>query len=100
LALGFSTVPRLAPSSTGVTVKFADLDVASRTGVLVLCERIRSAAQGACSFYCFKTDADEFRCVHNAIANAVTKVNQHALSAVYDAKYKTPGASALVSRSR
>jgi len=68
-------------------VKFADLDVASGSGALVLYDRIRSAAQGACSFYWFKTDADEFRCVRNAIANAVIKVNQPALSAVYDAKY-------------
>ena len=40
------------------------------------------------------------RCVHDAIANAVTKINQPALSAVYHAKNKTSVPSNLVSQSR
>ena len=44
--------------------------------------RINAAAQNACSYYWFKSDADQNRCVNGAIANAVTKINQPALFAV------------------
>ena len=99
-ALASSAVSAADPSSVSVSVKFADLTISSPSGALVLYERIRAAAQGACSYYWFKTDADETRCVHDAIANAVTKVNQPALSAVYNAKYKILVPSTLVSQSR
>jgi UrcA family protein len=100
LALCFSAVSAADASSASVTVKYADLNLASPSGALVLYERIRAAAQSACNYFWFKTDADEARCVRNAIAKAVTKVNQPALSAIYDAKYKTSAPSALVSQSR
>jgi len=87
-------------SSASITVKYADLDIASPSGALVLYGRIRAAAQNACSYFWFKTDADEARCLQNTIARAVTKVNQPALSAVYNSKYKTAAPSALVSQSR
>ena len=99
-ASSFSAVSAADPSSASVTVKFADLNISSPSGALVLYERIRAAAQGACSYYWFKTDADEARCVQNAIANAVARVNQPALSAVYNAKNKIPVPSGLVSQSR
>ena len=99
-ALCFAAIAAADPSSASVTVKYADLDVASPSGALVLYERIRAAAQSACNYFWFKTDADEARCVHNTIANAVAKVNQPALSAVFDAKYKTAGPSPLVSQGR
>jgi UrcA family protein len=98
LASSFSAVSAADPSSVSITVKFSDLNVADPSGALVLYERIRAAAQGACSYYWFKTDADEARCVQNAIANAVAKVNKPALSAVYNAKYKISAPSALVSQ--
>jgi UrcA family protein len=100
LASSFCSVSAADPSSASITVKYADLDLASRSGALVLYERIRAAAQSACNYFWFKTDADEARCVQNTIANAVTKVNQPALSAVFDAKYKTSAPSPLVSQSR
>jgi UrcA family protein len=100
LAASFSAIAAADPSSAGITVKYADLNLASRSGALVLYERIREAAQSACDYFWFKTDADEARCVQNTIANAVAKVNQPALSAVYDAKYKTSAPSPLVSQSR
>jgi UrcA family protein len=100
LASSFSAVSAADPSTVSVTVKSADLNISNPSGALVLYDRIRAAAQGACSYYWFKTDADEARCVHDAIANAVTKVNQPALSAVYNAKYKTSVPSTLVSQSR
>ena len=100
LAPSFSAVSVADPSSASITVKYADLNIASQSGARVLYERIRAAAQSACSYFWFKTDADEARCLKNTIAKAVTKVNQPALSAVYDAKYKTSAPSALVSQSR
>ena len=100
LALSLSAVCAADPSSAGVPVKFADLNISSPSGALVLYERIGAAAQGACAYFWFKTDADEARCVHDAIANAVTKINQPALSAVYNAKNKTSGPTNLVSQTR
>jgi len=101
LVSSFSAVSTADPSSSvSVTVKTADLNISDRSGARVLYERIRAAAQGACSYYWFKTDADETRCVHDAIANTVTKVNQPALTAVYNSKYKIPAPSTLVSQTR
>ena len=99
LASSFSAVSAADPSSASVTVKYADLNLASPSGALVLYERIRAAAQSACNYFWFKTDADEARCVQNTIANAVSKVNQPALSAVYNAKYKISAPNTLVSQS-
>ena len=100
LASSFSAVSAADPSSASINVKYSDLNITSPSGALVLYERIRVAAQSACNYFWFKTDADEARCVHNTIANAVAKVNQPALSAVFDAKYKTAGPSPLVSQGR
>ena len=100
LTSSFSAVSAADPSSTSITVKYADLNTASPSGALVLYERTRAAAQSACAYFWFKTDADEARCVQNTIAKAVTKVDQPALSAVYNAKFKTSAPSALVSQSR
>ena len=100
LALSFSAVSAADPSTASVTVKLADLNISNPSGALVLYDRIRAAAKGACSYYWFKTDADEARCVHEAIANAVIKVNQPTLSAVYNAKHKTSVPSTVVSQNR
>jgi len=100
LASSFSAVSAADPSSVSVTVKFADLNISKPSGTLALYNRIRAAAQGACSYYWFERDSDEARCVRDAIANAVTRINQPELSAVYKAKYKTSVPSALVSLSR
>jgi UrcA family protein len=74
---------------TSQTVKFADLDTSSPQGALVLYNRIRKAAATACSFYIFKAETDLDRCVSDSTAKAVTRVNQAALFAVYNAKNKT-----------
>ena len=100
LASSFSAVSAAdLPSSAGATVKYAGLNIVSPSGALVLYERIRAAAQRACAYFWFKTEADEARCVHNTIEKAVTAVNQPALSAVYNAKYKISLPSLRVSRS-
>jgi UrcA family protein len=100
LASSFSAVSAADRGAVSVTVKSADLKISSTSGARVLYERIRAAAQGACAYYWFHTDADEARCVQDAIANTVTKINQPALSAVYNAKYKTSAQTTLVSQSR
>jgi UrcA family protein len=100
-ALASSAVSAADPNPVSITVKYADLNIASPSGARVLYERIRAAAQGACSYYWFKTDADEARCVHDAIASAVGKVNQPALSAIFDAKFERHAPTTpLVSQSR
>jgi UrcA family protein len=48
--------------------------------------RIRAAAQVVCSYYWLATETDKARCVRDATADAVTKINQPALSALYNAK--------------
>lgn len=100
LASSFSTVSAADPNSASVTVKYSDLNIASPSGALKLYARIESASHAACSYFWFKTDADESRCLRNAIAKAVTQVNQPALSAIHDARVKAPVPSILVSQSR
>jgi len=101
LAAGLSAVSAADPaSSAGITVKYSDLNTATPAGARVLYERIRAAAQSACDYFWFKTDADEARCLQNTIAKAVSKVNQPALTAVYDAKFRTSAPTPLLSQSR
>lgn len=70
-------------------VKYGDLNVSSTEGATVLYNRIRAAAEQVCR----PLDSRDFAfqrlkeaCIHNAIADAVTKVNQPALFSVYSAK--------------
>lgn len=99
LASSFGAVSAADTTSVSVNVRFADLNLSSPAGALVLYDRIHRAAEGACSYYWFKTDADQNRCVHHAIADAVTRVNHPGLSAVYNAKHNTP-LPTLVTQSR
>jgi len=100
LAASPSIVSAADPNSAIRTVKFADLNISGASGAHVLYMRILAAAQVVCSYNSFATDAGKARCVRDAIADAVTKINQPALSAVYNAKNKTPVPSALVSQTR
>ncbi len=72
------------------TVKYGDLDVATSQGAASLYNRIRFASEAVCS----PSDRNDLasmsrsqKCVQQAIAGAVAKVNQPALSALYAAKY-------------
>jgi|HubBroStandDraft_6_1064221.scaffolds.fasta_scaffold1364069_2 UrcA family protein len=102
--LGAATFSAVAADTSSkpisVIVRFSDLDISSQAGARVLYERIRAAAENGCSYYWFKSDADEVRCVHDAIASAVTKVDRFTLFAVYNVKNKTPLPTALASQSR
>jgi UrcA family protein len=100
LGLGLCVVATADPSDESRTVKFADLDISNPSGAHVLYRRIRAAAQVVCSYYFFATDTDKARCVRDATADAVTRINQPALSAVYNANNKTSASSRLVSQTR
>jgi UrcA family protein len=100
LASSFSAVAAADPHSANITVKYADLNLANPSGALVLYERIRTAAQSACNYFWFETDAAQARCVQNTIASAVTKVNRPALSAIFNSKFAASVPSPLVSQSR
>lgn len=100
LGLSLCVVALADPGAESRTVKFADLDISSPSGAHVLYRRIRTAAQVVCSYYFFATDTDKARCVRDATADAVTKINQPALSAAYNANNKTSAPSSLVSQTR
>lgn len=85
LGLGLCVVAAADPSAESRTVKFADLDLSNPSGAHTLYRRIRAAAQVVCSYYFFATDTDKAGCVRDATADAVKKINQPALSAVYNA---------------
>jgi UrcA family protein len=100
LSLGLCVVATADPSAESRAVKFADLDVSKPSGANALYRRIRAAAQVVCSYHFFLTDTDKARCVRDATADAVTRINQPALSAVYNANNKTSVLSGLVSQTR
>jgi UrcA family protein len=92
LALSFATVSRaddgMAPPQ--VIVKFADLDVSTSQGAVALYGRIHSAAVDVCSRMYYSTEAyrrHKDACLQKLIADAVTKINEPALSAVFASKF-------------
>ena len=97
LALG-CTAECIAGDSGGVphtAVKFTDLDLSSRDGAAALYGRIKVAAYDVCgSFDADMRDLLDLTgmdtCVHNAVRNAVAKVNHPALSAIYNARNHDP----------
>jgi UrcA family protein len=95
LACGLSTVctaaePTDAPQTT---VKFADLKVSSPDGAAALYGRIQRAARQVCVRFDGADLTSQGRmhaCTHKAIADAVAKVDQPALFAVYSAHNAQP----------
>ena len=100
LGLGLCIVAAADPSAESRTVRFADLDMSNPSSAHVLYRRIQAAAQVVCSYHFFATDTDKARCVRDATADAVTKIDQPALSAVYSENNKTSAPRSLVSQSR
>jgi UrcA family protein len=95
LTLSFASLSSASDSTEarGVTVQYGDLNVSTSRGATALYGRIRAAAEGACSpLYHGDLSSKMHRdvCVSQSIAEAVTKVNQGALFAVYNAKNATP----------
>ena len=67
-------------------MKYADLDIASPQGAVVVYDRIRVAARGVCEPLegsDLGSRMNRANCVRRAIADAVKKVDQQAVFAVY-----------------
>ena len=82
--------------TVSVVVKFGDLNVSNPQGAATLYGRIAAAAHNVCGSY---DSNDVFHhgsrarvnaCVRKAIADAVTRVGQPELFAVYNTKYRQP----------
>ena len=93
LALGFATVSCADERATSpqLIVKFGDLDVSTSKAAAALYGRIHNAAFNVC-WRMYDHDNLAYRlnkdaCLQKVIADAVTKVNQPALSAVFASKY-------------
>jgi len=104
LALGFSSAS-FAGDGTDVrqlTVKYGDLNISNADGARALYKRITAAAWKVCappdSTLTYMSETE--KCVHKAIADAVTTVNQPALFAAYNEKHRTPLPSNLLAQGR
>jgi UrcA family protein len=98
LASSFTVICAAADNTetVSVIVKYGDLNVSNPEGAATLYRRIAAAASTVCG----SNDADSWprggsrtsvnACVHKAIADAVTKVGQPELIAVYNAKNREP----------
>jgi UrcA family protein len=91
LALSFAAICT-AEDTAGVpqvTVKYSDLNISRTAGAGALYARISMAASDVCRLLDhgdLSSKAIFTRCVHQAIADAVTKVDQPALYSVYNLK--------------
>jgi UrcA family protein len=93
LASGFAGVSAAADSDVrSITVKYGDLNLSSPQGAATLYGRIAQAARAVCD----SSDGSRWsvlamhECVNKAIADAVTKVGQPQLIALYNAKNPRP----------
>jgi UrcA family protein len=96
-ALSCSFVSTAADNSDvpQAVVKFADLNMSTQQGAAALYGRIAAAADKVCNSYAVDfrdlvAKAQVNACVHRAIADAVTKVGQPELFAIYSAKNHRP----------
>jgi UrcA family protein len=100
LALSFASVSSAEEDTTvpQVVVRFTDLDVSTSHGAATLYGRIHNAAINVC--WRMYNNEPAFRlhkdaCLQKVIADAVIKVDQPALSAVFASKYGTPQPAVL-----
>lgn len=89
VSLVFSTAKAdEAPPSR--TVGFADLNLSSEAGAAALYKRIQGAARNVCPGDDTSRQLDQIavrnRCIEDAVARAVRKVNDESLSTYYTAK--------------
>jgi UrcA family protein len=94
LAVSFSTAASAADSEPvrSSIVSYADLNVSSPQGADALYRRIRAEAAKVCSVDNAgdrQSGLAQAACTHKAIRDAVIKVNETALSNVYNATNKT-----------
>jgi UrcA family protein len=96
LALSGSAASIAADTSEApqVIVKFGDLNLSNPQGAAKLYSRITTAAYEVCKSFDVNRDlgsrARLTDCLHKAIADAVTKVGQPELIAIYNAKNHQP----------
>jgi len=86
-----------------VTVKYADLNVSNPQAAAALYSRIRTAAKRVCSRYdghSISAMMEKDACVDKAIVDAVTKINNSVLTAVYNAKAGKEAPAHVASLSR
>jgi len=91
LASSFATICVAADGLPSQTVKYGDLDIAKPAGAATLYGRIVSAARNVCRAddnKSWDSGSRDRACVHDAVASAVTKVNQTSLFVVYNEHYK------------
>ena len=107
LAAGYATIGAAADTTDvpQVVVKFGDLNLSSPQGANKLYNRLAAAAQAVCKSFAVDNrdlgaQARVNACLHRAIADAVTKVGQPELFAIYNAKNGTPPRTALMSQNR
>jgi UrcA family protein len=93
--------PQEAPA---VTVQFADLDLTHRDGVAMLYRRLQAAADQVCASQNARNGSDlgtqtRYKiCRDSALAAAVAKVDQPALTAYYRAQFPSRSAAVQIAK--
>jgi UrcA family protein len=96
LASGFATVCAAGDGDTlSVTVKYGDLNISNPKGAATLYSRLAVAARQVCGGYNissgnFEPAGSGTDCVRKALSDAIRKVGQPELIAIYNAKHSTP----------
>jgi UrcA family protein len=96
LASSFAAVCTAADGATTVseTVKYGDLNVSNPQGAATLYRRIVTASYSVCRHNVdsrnLASQSSQAACVHKAIADAVTKVGQPQLFAIYNSRNSQP----------
>jgi UrcA family protein len=89
-AAAFAAVAGESPTVQSRNVHYGDLNLESQQGVAQLYSRLSYAARRVCSdghtWSGAAQKSAESKCIHNAIANAVSKVNKPQLTAFYRTK--------------
>ena len=95
LASGYTTAIAAAGMETrSSVVKYGDLNLSNTQGATTLYRRIVAAAHEVCSYSNtdrnFLVSGNVNKCIHKAIADAVTKVGRPELIAIYNANNREP----------
>jgi UrcA family protein len=96
LASSLAAVSVAADRTTTVseTVKYGDLNISNPQGAAILYRRIVGAAYSVCRDNVdsrnLESQSNLVACVHKAIADAVTKVGQPQLFAIYNSRNRQP----------
>jgi UrcA family protein len=105
LASGLAAVASAAEDGDVLkeVVKFGDLNLSNTQGATTLYARIHHAAADVCRTFDnrdFESRVQLDACMHKAITDAVSKIDQPSLYAVYNAKNGTSKPVVLASRTR